>query len=102
MLSSRSETSSLVVTWKASRSDVMALVTSDRMLQSPRLMPEVAWKRTSAESGSPSRMEKTVRLAYEDSRSMLTKRCAPPRSQSKTCSTSPVASSRRIERPFDR
>ena len=38
-------------------SEAIALVTSERMLHSPRPMPEVAWKRTSAESGSPSRIE---------------------------------------------
>ncbi len=38
-------------------------------------------------------------LVSLDSRSISTKRCAPPRSQSKTCSTRPVASSRRIKRP---
>ena len=54
---SPSVTSSVVATWKASASQVISLVTSESIRQSPRAIPEVAWKRTAAESGSPSTIE---------------------------------------------
>ena len=54
---SPSVTSSLVVTWNVSASQVISLVTSESIRHSPRAMPDVARKRTAAESGSPSTIE---------------------------------------------
>src|SRR5262245_43679696 len=73
-VSSRTVTSSAVVTWKSSASEVIELRTSEHVLQSPLPMLEVAWKRTSADSGSPSRTANTVWLVSAELRSMSTKR----------------------------